>query len=496
MREVLRRVGAIAFALLLVSTVVLSGAMGPASPVQRVSAEWSEECDLLDSAFLAAYNTIVGNGGCRWVSATQEEVENLTSTDAYASGLALKDSADSYTTTTGNFMQNTRTVAMSKAKITLINELNNGSAESVAQDRVNETIRDYYSRIQASIIKDWNAKATQIIYLNNTSVGLQVERYTSTSYTGMPAPYELRNQTYTLANGSTMVVKSIGTIGQLYEISPVSSSTYTYAGYVEVEDNDTGSWTPILYSAEYGMAGSAYEGNVPPNRTTMLLDESESQEQYTIDNMDPYVDAVYAQYAAGEISSTDLALSDPSVIAAEASTSLESTGYYSYAAIQLAAIGAGGNINTSHTIQTGDGTTLNGTLYYTAQDTPETGWQTNETYNITDYNGTFYFVVQKDDGNASVVDLSNYGSTFTITEAVNTNTGEEVNTTVIHRYVYESTNASALAEEIDRLRELRQLYKQQALTGGGGGSGGGLGNTQMIGVGVILALLVVVVLRN
>ena len=47
-------------------------------------------------------------------------------------------------------------------------------------------------------------------------------------------------------------------------------------------------------------------------------------------------------------------------------------------------------------------------------------------------------------------------------------------TTETEQYVYETTNASALADELDRLRDLRQRYEDLATENTGGGGGGGL----------------------
>lgn len=468
-----RRVGALALALLIVTTAALSGVGGPASPVSTAAADWSEECELTDTLIGAAWNTLIGaDSGCRWESGTHTDWENVTATDGYASALSMKDAADSYTTTTGNFMENTRTVAYSKAKITLINELNNGSSVSVAQNEVNQTVREYYSRIQLEAAKDFGAKAMHAHYLAN-STGLTAE-------VGDSNPYATpMNAKITLINGTVGRYHTIGwddgTYVRYYILTDERSlqPQSTNGGYedLQVTDPDNGGQTTVLSTEPYWS----------------IVNSAKSQSNQVLANMDPYVDEVYAQYAAGEINSTNLAMNDPTVIANEASTSLNSTGYYGHASIMLASLGAGGDVNVSHTVETSDGTVMNGTLFYTAQDAPETGWATNTTYNFSDYNGTFYYSVARNDGTAGIVDLENYGENFTLTKATNTKTGESVETTVVHRYTYDSTNVSALAEEIERLQELREEYEHQK-TSAAGGSGplSGFSNREiMIGVGAL-----------
>lgn len=499
-KPLLRRVAAVGMALLLVGAGVSLSPAGPA--VGTASAEWVD-CDLTDPLLGAAYNTIIGaDSGCRWSAGTQTDVENLTATDAYANSLALKDSAESYTTSVSNYQEDSRTVAYSKAKIEMVNELNNGSSASVAKGAVNNTVEDYYSRQQAEIIKDWNAKVTQLSYLNNTSVGMRAHFDSGSSEFQDPDiefdPGYIVN--FTLANNSVIEVKYIGYTGPGIRIAPVaatSAETY-YLADIETQDPSDSSWTAVIDSSNYGMVeqGGTFDSRTDRSYYGKLniLGAPATQSTQVKANMAPYVDEVYAQYAVGELNSTDLATIDPGVIGQEASTSLNSTGYYGHAAIMLASIGAGGDVNVSHNLTViGDtsNTTLDGTLFYSGDDAPATGWNTSQVYNMTNYNGTFYMAVAKDDGNATIADLEDYGEEFVINEATNTKTGETVNTTKVETYTYDSTNASALEEELDRLRTLRQEYENQLATGGGGGWFGDLGGTQ---IGIIIALVGVIAL--
>lgn len=496
MRGALRQVGALALALLLVTTAALSGVGGPASPVSTAAAEWSDDCSASDSLVGSLIRTFTGGDGCYWVS-TNSDYENMSATDGYASALGVKDSTDSYTTTTGNFMENSRSVAYSKAKIQVVNDLNNGTSVSVAKNNVNQTVENYYSRVEREAVTDYNAKMENLYYIiENTGMEHRVIKYFDASQTSGESSTDSASEyngyvsggvNYTLINGTEMDLKTFSYSGGGAGLSDEDASvtiltgtpTSVYTAEIQAKDPSSGTWTTVLDTTDYGN----YE-------TDGILDRAESQSTQVKQNMAPYVEEVYAQYQAGEINSTDLAMNDPSVIANEASTSLDSTGYYGHASIMLASLGAGGDTNVSHTVETSDGTVMNGTLFYTAQDAPETGWATNQTYNVSDYNGTFYFAVQKDDG-AGIVDLSNYGETFTLTSATNTRTGESVNTTEIHRYTYDSTNASALAEEIDRLEELRAEYEAQSNNGGGGWGGIGTEDKGLIALVALAAILLV-----
>ncbi|MFK8212079.1 hypothetical protein [Haloferax volcanii] len=493
-----RRGLAFVFAFLLVATAATSGVVPGASPVGDARAEWVD-CNLGDSLIGAAYNTLIGaDTNCRWEAGDQIDYQNISQTDAYAQALGIGDSADSYTTSMGNMMANARTVATSKAKITLINELNNGTSVSVAKQRVNETIEDYYARIEMENARDYSRKWTQLGYNDDTTnlaVGVGGGSIHSTeahNSTQSDADWVVHSINATALNGTQFEVTSLvygpdDPSGGQTEYGGVPAD-YSVSGFIEgssadriyIEDPETGGWKPIVDA-------SAYQ---------QIRADALDQASQVKANMDPYADEVYAQYAAGELNSTDLATMDPSVIGAEASTDFGTTGYYGQAAIMLASIGASGDLNASHTIAVGDGTTanttvLNGTLFYTADDVD--GWDTGTTYNISDNNGTFYMAVQADDGSGSVVDLDDYGSEFTITEAVNTRTGETLNTTAPQRYAYDSTNASALESEIGRLKQLRQEYET---AGSGGSSSGGGFDSQTLGIALLVGAAAVLLIQR
>ncbi|MGB9957444.1 hypothetical protein ACOZ4B_13800 [Haloferax prahovense] len=477
MREFARRGFAFIFAFLLVATAATSGVVPGASPVGDASAEWVD-CSLSDPLLGAAFNTLTGaDTGCRWESGDQVDYENISKTDAYASALGIADASESYTTTTQNFLEDTRSVAWSKAKITIVNELNNGSTVSQAKLAANQTVDAYYSQVQRNVIADWNSKTHTLDYLHTES-GLVL------GPDGSATIEEWDNKTYTLSNGSSMTLRAMdySTNGDYHTAPPTSVMPHSTADpginglyIIKAKDPDSGSMTWILDGGQYAT----------------VLDDTYTQSNQIQSNVDQYVDDAYSLYQAGELETGDLL--DPTTIASQAATEYNSTGYYSFAAVQLASLGASGNINASHTIDTGDGTTLNGTLYYTADDVPTSGWATGQTYNMTNFNGTFYMAVQKQDGNGTIVDLANYGETFTITQAVDTQTGEELNATQIETYTYDSTNASALKSELDRLRDLRAEYEQSL--NGGGSSGGGL-NTQLIGGALLVGAAAVLLIQR
>ncbi|WP_233505997.1 hypothetical protein [Haloferax sp. Atlit-47N] len=479
MREFARRGLAFVFAFLLIATAATSGVVPGASPVGDASAEWVD-CNLTDPLLGAAFNTLTGaDSGCRWQSGDVTDFENVSKTDGYASALGIKDASESYTTTTGNFLEDTRSVAWSKAKLTIVNELNNGSSAADAKAAANATIEEYYSKMQRNVFADWNSKTHTLDYIHTeTGVALGPNEHTQIK--------EWDNKTYTLSNGTGVAVRVMDFAndgndnyhaGPTTSVMPHSTADPGFDGgptNIKAYDPNSSDVTLILNSGEY--AG--------------ILDESYQQSTQVKGNVDQYVDGVFAEYQAGEINATSLL--DPTTIASQAATEYNSTGYYSFAAVQLASLGASGDINASHTLEMGDGTTLNGTLYYTGDDAPAGGWVTGQNYTISNFSGAFYVAAQQQDGNGSIVDLSSYES-FTITDAVNTRTGEALNATQPEAYVYNSTNASALESEIGRLKQLRQEYETAG--SGGSSSGGGL-DSQALGIALLVGAAAVLLIQR
>ncbi|REA05873.1 hypothetical protein DEQ92_06305 [Haloferax sp. Atlit-6N] len=519
MREFARRTLALVFVVLVVTTAA-TGPVAAASTTVTVDYEHCGPTDLLEQTF----SMLLGGDkeACLQGGVSYDDLENITSTDGYAAGLAVDDSVESFNTTLENRLQDTRTVAYSKAKIQVVNDINNGTAETLAKERANETVTAYYAQIERNIIRDWNAKMSELEYLNQTETGFAFHEPSDSDEYQIPGQYAenpdgfqtgVHQMNYTLVNGTNVTMKfwlqphnvggdgtganaAVGVLPKtslapdLYAYSnelhgwSTGGDYYSASDGLAVQSPSTSNYTGVLYGADY----------------TGLLEDLDTQQQQVQANMAQVVEGYYAQYAAGDIDSTDLARLDPSTIGAEASTEFNTTGYYSYAAVQLASIGYSGDLNSSHTIavEGQNGTTIvNGTMFYTGEDAPA-GWDTGSTYQFADYNGTFYFAYQNAN-DSGIYDLSEYGENFTIVEAFNVHTGEAVNTTSTQQYVYEDTNATALQSQLDQLLELREWFEQEAgtagSTDGGRNPAGGL-NTQVIGGALLVGAAAVLLIQR
>ena len=518
-----RRVATIAVVGLVISTAAIGGLGGPASPVETVQAGYFEDCTFSDSLTFAVGASLgLSNQDCTFWT-PDSDVENISKTDAYASGLALQDSSESFTTTSSNFNEDRASVAWAKAKISLVNDLNNNVSEANATANAKEVVREYYSNAAKNVITDYSAKASHTAYIagqldendDGAAVAHQGENMkagtdTNSDDRGWADSTAQLNVTFSDNTSATYEIPvKVETDGDYHPVTPYNS----YGGLVDfgevTMENQTTLFTENMSTGSSSGSNTVtiFDGNQDPASETMILeahkyanelDALDTQSSQVTSNIDQYATDVYAAYNAGEINATDLANADPQVIGTQAATDYNSTGYYGMANAQLSALGLSGNETISHVVNTtdnGSSRTIEGTLYYTGEDSQT--FDSGTEYDPANLNGSVYMTVASlEDGSGNAVNHSGgfyyVDENFTISSATNTKTGEAVNTTTMETRDYSSTNASLLAEEIDRLQEQRAYYEEQQAASSGGISldfGG-------VETGVILALLAVAFLAT
>jgi hypothetical protein len=517
-----KRIGTFVLVGAVVSAAALSGVGGPASPVETVQAGYFDGCEFSDSLTLAIGASLgLSNQKCTFWS-PDTDPQNLTDTDAYASGLVGLSTSETYLSTVENTQQDTRSVMWAKAKITIVNELNNNSTSQEAMDAANATVENYTATLQQNVLADYNARIQQAAYLSNATGGTttggngnpsKVTRGTGdqTDYYSEPATYN-----FTLADGSVATAYALG-------VHADQSTTYQ-AAFVDSNQSWAGTQPDGLDPSSYNVNSwttpqDIYVASANFDNFTLYMDTSRyngalaeyrRQQSQVQDNIAQYVTAVYAAYNAGEIDSTDLALSDPTTIATQASTDYGSTGYYGLASAQLAALGMSGDTNASHVVNTtysrqvvqndslvwqNESVQVTGTLFYTGEDSQN--FTTGQTYDPDNLGGVVYMSVSEMENRNTGETVNSSGfvtlsENFTVTEATNVRTGESINTTTMETRNYTSTNATQLEQELQELRETRQFYEDQ-LADSSGGISFDFGGVE---TGVIIALLFVAFLAT
>ena len=478
-RSTVRRAGAFVVAFSLVSGMILGG-VGPGGGAVGTASAWEMgtvgECDGLDYMVHLVSFQQVNSDSCDLRYGDNSNLE--THTDHYQQGESWKSQNDGFFTSHENFAEDTSSIAFSKAKITIVNGLNDGNTSSVVKGEANQTVRDYYSRQQKEILMQADRYYRSAEYTDSVNDSF----INGGEYDPITAWAEVEIQ---LINGSTVWVR----------LPAYDSGDDNWISAPPQNTGNTRNATATIHGIDspmqdrhphYAPPSGDYSEIVPLNLNRVIdnLNTYGTQSQQVTQNVDVYVDGVYTEYQQGEINTTDIV--DPQTLASQAATDYNSSGYYSYAAIHLASLGYSGNMNSSMHVTTANNS-YNGTLFYTADDVDT--FEVNQSYDPSTLNGTAYMAVQ-DGENGTVVSLS---ETFTVESATNPKTGESMSNVTVEKYTYDSTNTSALASELDRLRQLREEYEQAQNTGGSGGFDLG-GKTGAIGA--LLAVVVILALTR
>ena len=483
---------------LLISTAVLSGIGGPVSPVETVEAGYFEGCQFSDSLTFAIGASLgLSDQDCTFYQ-PDSNTDELAQTDAYANALGLADQQNTFQDTSENFAQDARSVAWAKAKISIVNDLNNNVSEAQAKENAKQVVEDYYLTQEKNAMKSYSDTLVQLDYLDDANQSALY--YVDPDGSGDNNWIELQARHATFNSSINSSVQVDGRYPAILESGGgIDGRTGWRTPYDATNKNTTGLWggtasQPIAYARNVdGTEKQIWNASWYSARQNTL---TQQYNQITA-NIDAYVNETYAAYQAGEIDSTDLAASDPTTIATQAATDYNSTGYYGLASAQLAALGLSGNETISHVVNTtknGSVRQISGTVFYTGEDSQS--FETGTEYDPTNLNGTVYMSVAtiKND-NGSELNRSggfyHVDEPFTIVEATNTRSGDPVNTTTMETRNYTTTNVSHLAEEIDRLKEQREFYEEQAASSGGVGLDfGGTGTGIIIALAAVAALFI------
>jgi hypothetical protein len=365
-----------------------------------------------------------------------------------------------------------RSVAWSKGKAAAIEAMNNGSTKAETKTAATEAVEEYYSTMEVNMINSFNRSANRLLYLNSVhenTTGLSGSF--AKAALGSDYPVHGEHADYTLRNGTVVTT-------QQFERDDGSSK------HLWIANEDLSGWTGssdyVFSSSDGSNIGAAYEANVTsslPDNTvidghnaSLVFNDIQSANSAMESNLDLWVDNTYDGYTAGDINSSDVL--DPTTVAQEFSSDYNSTGYYAYAAADLAIQGTNGTLNQSMVFDLHNGSagrtsneTLNGTLFTDWEPAVTNGsFHTGQTYNADNSSSLVY--VATNDG------LRVIEGDFHIVEMVNTQTGETVENTTLQNYNRQTAEAGWNESQYQQLLELRQELDaaQAAAAGGSGGS--------------------------
>lgn len=471
--------------------VMLSLAGGGVGTVAAQDGQFGSDCSKLDEfIYTLSIGLIKNDCDPSKLAAQMEEIQEIegeqTEIDLYNGLYSQHTQSESWAATSGNALENKRTVAWSKAEAAAIEAMENGSTRSEAEAAATEAVQDYYSIQQRNLLASWNSYASSVLYVvnaqeNESEVGeiVQTEEYLGASVDEISA----ENKSLGLVNGTAVTVQGVNVYGEATD-STYGDVTF-YADGLEVGSGYDG-LEVLLAGPQEGYSdqdiwtiaqndGDNATYNVSYPEQWVAINNQSSQ---MAANVGQYVDAVYEANASGDLNASYVSAS---TMAQEYSTQYNETGYYAYAVSALASSGtAAPGLNGTGLMEVHyDGATFEGMVM--SQEPPASGsWETGESYNPSNISGLQYIITT--DGEQ--IDLD---GPFSIGEMTNAD-GDTINETTVQRYSYETANSSDYVELSEDLAEVRSYMERQESNVGGGG-GGGLPDLGFGGLGVPVILV-------
>jgi|Deesub1362B_J571_1020462.scaffolds.fasta_scaffold00189_35 hypothetical protein len=388
---------------------------------------------------------------------------------------------------TQDFGQYTKNYAWALAKYEAVKALKEGKTVAEAQAAARNAVINYYANVSKTVVNTHNATINLLLAIqSNYSATAGLSSFEFIDSQGSKYYYDTNSGTWKFYLAGNWYAPSFNTGTNTVTIA---GKTYSYTK-MYLRYDKTGSGT--FYN--YDVRTVKYAGAVVYDRTGFDNAVSAINSAYNeiINNVDAYVQNLANQVNLAQINLTDII--DPYQLASLMNSDYNATGYYGYAAAELALLGLNtAGINKTIVIEV-NGTQYEGFLF--------TDWQgvleTNKTYTA---NASYKYFIAVDGGLYEIP----AGENFTVL-AIRDFNGNTLNNTTLKSYTSALQDVNQIYDELAALRQLWQEYiEMQAIMAGGGGSSGGfdfsawwasLDQTAKLGVVVIGAVGLYAVLRR
>jgi hypothetical protein len=375
--------------------------------------------------------------------------------------------------------------AWSLAKYEYMNATNNGLNHSEAITQAQAKVEEYYDKLIKNIITEHNETAQIIAYTldqtitaaNNAGFSKPADYYSNeapiTQWTGLKL-YSAGSELYS-------VKVPPGTTTYVLSITALDNKNYNYLGLkTNVYSMSGGDWTsPAVRTVDRIDFSDTVVWST--SKLTSLISQIDNQYNIIISNLATYLNEVQASNLT--VNESDLI--DPYVLATLLNTDWNTTGYYGFAAAELALMGLPlTGLNKTINVTIGN-ETYEGFLFSNLNTTIEKG----QTYDPAGY--IVYLLT--DNGLVKVTEP------FMVTN-ITDNEGNELQNTTFVKYVYHSGDIQKFVEEMQKLRELYEEYLAMQTVSGGSGSVGdwwaNLSDTEKLAIGAAAVLLIVLIARK
>lgn len=397
-----------------------------------------------------------------WLFGTNDADSELWKTDIRSNAVTLEDQRKNLLNASELSEDAIFGDAMATARSQGVQAFNNGSTRSESKQQVENTVEDYYSDIERTVVNGYN----------NEILNLQQDKNNAENIDGVSFSDVFKSDFQNLAVVDTNYTLPNGEKIKTYEVVDDTGTTIT-----TLEDNSGTGLTTTSgsdYNSSQYISGSAHYEVIQGVRDTR---------SNAITNVNSIVDNIYDNYEQGRINVSDelsaLELTE------SMSTNYAETGSYNYAAASLARTGQPTDLNSAFTI-TYSNETYEGALFAT-EAVVGTEVESGTTYNGADGNAVF---VAQGENTADLIELRDE---FTVTEIRSTDSGEKLNQTELQSESAYTADVTDLQKEINSLEKLYE-EQQNALNGGTTGPTGGFfsGTSGMLMtvIGVLALILV------
>ncbi|ARS91406.1 hypothetical protein B1756_17890 [Natrarchaeobaculum aegyptiacum] len=515
---------------------------------------------LVSSMFAAPVAASDGSGDCLyeqigipWFSCQPDDPVEVTQDETIMHSMATSEaeSMDAHYTTLDNQLEDTGTIASLEARHAIAESWENGESESEAYQNALEAIRDYYAVHQENHIE---VKSKQLVQLSNTAHAAQedddiMNRWVSVDDAGdlwnsndhyvtdgtAPAQAELVNgETHNYTTARVVFDSDAGGcwdgLTGTFNFSTLDTDYWTYNSNYKLSAQDTlgGDDCSERSPGTYGKfvipnVGDVEDGGLPSETVFDHSDwlerweDIEQQSDQVVSNYDTqFVSDLYAELDAGNLDPEDVRGAEG--MARHLSGDSEVTEQrFQMALMQMSGMNNPDLAGTSSMTVEYDGHTeiefegtegdsrvpvysghveaeYDGLLF--ANDVPEGGFETNQTYATGEVNTTDTDL-EAVDGGVQMFDVETgetthfYNGTFEVTEMYDAD-GNEVETVEWEQPKYDTYDASEFADYIEEVQELREeidSYYAEAHGGGGGGEGIDMDTDTLLMGGALLVVL-------
>lgn len=489
-----RRATVPAMALLLVTTATAGPVVADHNTGHSLGFQDCDAEDSLIGAFLSGFGSPNDDGKCRF----NPDDQSTAGADLKAIAKTQNEAVQDFIDAEFRYLPHERASLWSETKFATIESLNNNKTLAEAKNHVNQTIGDYAANKYEITLNKWNDTVAVAEYINeadpkNLSAGYNVTGFATVRITGTidddsvnmyPADnFSKTFRTPVLYNTADNEPKLAGPrwLDHNYiNTTILSISGENKSDLPTTNDGDyyyTGNEITYDYNGSQDLWSPGRMYNLYTDKDVQSLNYNDYFNNFR-DNAMPFVEETYNQYQAGDLDKSELLSAYD--LAGRANTNYNTTGYYGFAATQMASLGWETDLNTSFSV-TSNGTTYDGYLFYTGNDSIT--FQNGTTYDPTSYTGAFFMSYQTKNGS----DTTELTENFTVSRLTNPKNGESLNKTTTEQYVYDTGNASRLQEELNQTSKLREELEEQESTTGGGG-GGPLGANATTGLAIVAAV--------